>query len=204
MTLTDGNGCEANTSIIIEEPAEFIAIGNEERGVTCLGWTDGIGSISTNGNPTNYNWQNGENTMTVTDLAAGDYLVTVTNVDGCFDTTSVTISEPENPYLVEISVEEPIVCKGENNGALMSNPTGGTTVDYRWNTNAVTDNIGALGAGWYSVTVTSDTKCEAVDSILLTEPDEIFATAEGNQLTCLDPEAGGAEQGALVLRRPAG
>ena len=191
LTLTDGNGCETNTSIPVQEPPEFIATGIEDNGVTCLGWTDGAGSISTNGNPTNYNWQNGANTQAVTDLGAGDYSVTVTNSDGCFDTTMVTISEPLNPYLVEISVDEPIVCKGETNGVLMSTPTGGTTVDYTWSTNENTENISELGAGWYFVTVTSDTKCEAVDSILLTEPDEIFATPEGNQLTCLDPDDGG-------------
>lgn len=191
VTVTDRNGCKTNTSIPLREPDEFIAIGNEDKGVTCLGWSDGAGSVTTNGSPISYQWITGQTTASVTNMAAGDFSVTVTNSDGCFDTTNVVISEPEDPYLVSISVESPIQCPGDENAALKANPVGGNTVSYLWSNNERTDNITGLGTAVYSVTVTAETGCEAEETLFLSEPDELFANPEGNQLSCLDTDDGG-------------
>ena len=194
VIMKDGNNCTTEITIDIDQPVEFIATGIEDKGVTCLGWTDGIGSITSNGRATGFEWQTGGVTQTVTDLAAGDYSVTVTNQDGCKDTTVVTISEPENPYLVDIMVNEPIQCNGDANGRLFANTVGGTTVSYNWSTGKRTDEIIDLPTGNYRITVTSDTNCEAIDSIEFAQPDELFAEPVGNKLTCLDPDDGGVVQ----------
>ncbi len=192
IQMQDSNGCQTQISIEINQPAEFIADGIEDKGVTCLGWSDGVGSISTNGRPTDFEWENGGLGQTVLDLAAGDYRVTVTNQDGCKDTTIVTITEPANPYLVNISVEEPIQCKGDSNGRLMANTTGGNTVDYNWSTGKRTAEITDLSTGFYKIIAISETGCEAIDSIEFAQPDELYAEPVGNKLTCLDPDDGGA------------
>ncbi len=194
IEMKDGNDCTTQISIEIDQPVEFIAIGKEDKGVTCLGWTDGIGTISTNGRPNAFEWENGESTETVTDLAAGDYRVTVTNQDGCKDTTIVSISEPADPYLVNIGIQEPIQCNGDDNGKLVANTQGGTTMTYKWSTGDISKEIIDLPTGNYSVTVTSETNCEAIDFIEFEEPAELTVEPTGNKLTCLDPDDGGVVQ----------
>ncbi len=194
IDMEDGNGCQTSISLQIKQPDEFIATGIEDKGVTCLGWTDGIGSITTNGTPTDFQWETGAIGQQVTDLAAGSYSVTVTNADGCLDTTFVEITEPEEPYEVEIELGSPIICKDDSNGALNTTVYGGNTISYNWNTNDRTPSIEDLPTGWYAITVTSESNCEAIDSFFLDQPDVLQALPEGNQLTCLDPFDGGVVQ----------
>jgi len=58
-----------------------------------------IGSISANlvagANPVNYNWSNGSNDSTLTNLPAGVYSVTVTDANGCSSNNNVIINDLE-------------------------------------------------------------------------------------------------------------
>ena len=100
-------------------------------------------------------------------LAAGSYDVTVSDANGCFAYSSVTLVDPAvlagttsvtssyGPFGTDIS------CYGANDGSAMVTATGGTgTLYYNWSnslgTNATADNI---AAGTYYVTVTDDNGC---------------------------------------------
>ena len=52
--------------------------------------------------PYSYNWNSGQTTEDISSLVAGEYLVTVTDNNGCQDSLNITITEP--PIIVEYSL----------------------------------------------------------------------------------------------------
>ena len=62
------------------------------RAVSCNGNSDGSASVIVNGGtpPYSYNWSPaGGSSMSATNLAAGNYTVTVTDAHGCIATTGI-------------------------------------------------------------------------------------------------------------------
>src|SRR5690606_13622842 len=45
VTVTDGNGCRKLLPVLISQPPEFIAGGEEVQPVSCFGGADGIGNV---------------------------------------------------------------------------------------------------------------------------------------------------------------
>ena len=70
---------------------------------SCYGECDGSVSATASGGTTPYSyvWTNGDSTQTATDLCAGFYNVTITDTNGCINTNSAIINEP-NPLLINI------------------------------------------------------------------------------------------------------
>ncbi|MDC3133894.1 hypothetical protein OA958_03555, partial [Bacteroidota bacterium] len=66
------------------------------QNVTCNGGNDGSTFVTSAGGiaPYTYLWDNGQTTDTAYNLAAGDYIVTVTDDNGCTTTDTSTITEP--------------------------------------------------------------------------------------------------------------
>ena len=64
--------------------------------VTCNGGNDGQTYVTAAGGtaPYSYLWDNGQTTDTAYNLIAGDYIVTVTDANGCTTTDTATITEP--------------------------------------------------------------------------------------------------------------
>ena len=64
--------------------------------VTCNGGNDGQSYVTTDGGtaPYTYLWEDGQTTDTAFNLTAGEYIVTVTDDNGCTANDTATISEP--------------------------------------------------------------------------------------------------------------
>ncbi|NNC85711.1 MAG: T9SS type A sorting domain-containing protein [Bacteroidia bacterium] len=63
---------------------------------TCTGFCDGQATATVTGGsvPYMYVWSNGDTASTITNLCAGTYTVTTTDVSGCSSSASVVINEP--------------------------------------------------------------------------------------------------------------
>lgn len=108
--------------------------------------------------------ENGE--TLITGLPPGDYLITVTDAEGCVKTCPTTL-ECEIDY--GISETDP-TCFGENSGRIEIISEG--TLNYKWSTGATTAAVENLAAGAYKVTITED-DCEKIESITLEDPEQI-------------------------------
>jgi len=102
VTVTDANGCTDDTSIVINSPAP-INISLTTIHEKCAGAEDGqISAIATGGtSPFTYVWSNAQTSSTAIDLAAGGYILTITDAHNCQKDTSLSlihISEPTRPY----------------------------------------------------------------------------------------------------------
>ncbi|MES2558044.1 MAG: choice-of-anchor J domain-containing protein [Bacteroidota bacterium] len=96
VTITDSASCQATVvNLTINEPAALTtsATATDE---TCPNCNDGTATATPVGGtaPYTYLWSDGSTTNPATGLTPGDYLVVVTDVNGCFVTSSsVTVGE---------------------------------------------------------------------------------------------------------------
>lgn len=195
LTVTDENGCTAELEITLDEPAEFVASLSVDQPISCFEGTDGVISVSTNGNPASYAWNNGESTAVITGLEAGIYEVTVTNEDDCEDITFLTLMDPDEPVGVDLSVVKPVSCNGELDAIAMAQATGpGTVFEYNWSSGGQQAEEDGLGAGTYMVTVTNELGCEAMSVLTIDEPDVISADVIVEDVNCLNEPNGGVVQ----------
>lgn len=195
LTIVDSNGCTLSDQFTLTEPEEFTISTNIVQNVSCIGGSDGIATVSTNGNPDIYVWDtpNNDNTATASNLPEGTYNVTVTDVNGCEATASATISQPMNPLEVSIEIIEPVSCNGSSDAELSANVTGiGSPFTYNWSNGENSSAIEDLPAGSYSVTVENVVGCTADATINLTEPDIISVTIDTKDANCTEGDFSGA------------
>ncbi|MBK6997508.1 MAG: SprB repeat-containing protein [Lewinellaceae bacterium] len=99
VTSADNNGCGDTDTITILSPPQVTATTTASP-ASCFGLTDGSATVVAsggNGSPYTYLWSdaNSSTTPTVVNLGAGQYVVTVTDVNGCTGIlSSIFIAEP--------------------------------------------------------------------------------------------------------------
>jgi len=104
-----------------------------------------------------YLWNTGETTATIEVQAAGDYSVTVTDVNGCSNTsTPVAVSVDQQPVPVIASAGPTTFCDG---GSVVLTASGGT--NFLWNTNETSTSITVSQPGTYHFTAFNGA-CSAV------------------------------------------
>ena len=171
VLVTDTNGCEINASVTLNEPP-LLELSADSSAVSCFGGADGFIDLTVVGGvPTySFDWSNLETEEDTDSLMAGSYTVTVTDLNGCSDTLSSTITEPEAPVsITETHVN--IDCFGNTTGSIDVTVHGGTSpYSYLWNTNVTTEDLTNLAVGTYTLTVTDSLNCTEVIVVELTEP----------------------------------
>jgi gliding motility-associated-like protein len=84
-----------------------------------------------------------------------------------------------------ISVDLPVSCGGENDGALsVQNENGVAPFDFVWSNGQAGINNVELPSGWHYVTMTDGNNCSTVDSLFLEEPTPITALPVVSSPTC--------------------
>ncbi len=156
VTITDAASVTASASVTI------IQTGSLNLTTTSVNTSCGNPNGSATVNPTTgtspyvYLWNNGGNTQSITNVASGIYIVTVTDAGGCSGTASVMVN-PSGNTPVSISANYTIICSGDS--ALICAPSGYQT--YLWNTGQNGQCIYGKLAGNYYVTVTDQGNCTA-------------------------------------------
>ncbi|MFM1874330.1 MAG: hypothetical protein RL266_67 [Bacteroidota bacterium] len=113
VVVTDLNGCQDSLQLEMLEPSaiDIAILGTTDA--TCFGFDDGSATISAFGGtaPYGYNWSpTGQNTATATDLSAGPHVITVVDANGCTNSDTVVVSEPDQIILV--TSNDTTVCPG--------------------------------------------------------------------------------------------
>lgn len=164
----DLEGCfELSNSITVTRngvPSINLSVNN----VSCNGAADGsiTANVSGGGGNYTYEWSNGANSATISDLAPGVYSITVTDDNGCTASESATIVEPSALAVSASGIDE--TCIGSNDGSATASPLGGTPpYSYAWSNGGTTATIENLAPGTYTATVTDDNGCTAVSNEVL-------------------------------------
>jgi gliding motility-associated-like protein len=174
VTVTDANGCIATATFELDQPALLEASGVQQD-LLCAGAASGSINVSLTGGtaPATFAWNNGATTEDLTDLPAGSYSVTVTDANGCIATGAFTLSEPA-PLQATADITS-ATCQGSNTGAIDLSITGGTQpYAQAWSGpngyTSANEDISALSAGVYTVTITDANGCTSQASFDATEP----------------------------------
>ncbi len=167
IIVTDANGCTATDTVLVTSPPSMV-LGTTVTPASC-NMPNGIANITAGNGPTpfTYLWSpSGGTGTTATGLAAGTYIITVTDANGCTLTTTATIID--NSPVATIS--PPVTIMAGDNTALTS--TGGGI--YTWTpitdlscTNCPNPTANPTVTTQYCVTVTdangcTDSKCTMV------------------------------------------
>src|SRR5690606_2260824 len=118
-------------------------------------------------------------------LAAGDYTITVRDVNGCTETASITINEPDE--LLATSAAMDITCNGSADGQIEVTVTGGTA-GYEYSLDGTTfqgsNLFENLTAGTYTITVRDANGCTATTTATVDEPAALAAAVSSTDATC--------------------
>ncbi|HOM41666.1 MAG TPA: gliding motility-associated C-terminal domain-containing protein, partial [Bacteroidales bacterium] len=162
--------------------------------VTCPGGNDGAIDLTVSGGtaPYSFLWSNGATTEDVSNLTAGSYSVTITDVNGCSTIVSADVNDGAGtPITVTVNVTG-ILCHGESTGVVDITVTGGTApYSFIWNNGATTEDLSGIPAGTYSVVVTDVSGCSATAEGTVSEPDSIVIGMSVTDVRCFG-EANGA------------
>ncbi len=106
-----------------------------------------------------YSWSNGSSSRDLTDLLPGTYTCTVTRTGtACMEIVSASINNVDELFFVSINGVD-ADC-GLENGSVSAIVTGTGSYSYLWSDGSTTSTVSDLPPGTYSVTVTSEGKCE--------------------------------------------
>lgn len=172
VTITDANGCSTVAVTQITEPTSLLVSNTQTTNASCYGLSDGSAIFASSGGtaPYQYLWSNGATTAAANGLAAGNYVVTVTDQHGCTELATVSITQPTQIVVSPLSVTA-VKCYGGNDGTVTMNAVGGSSpYTYQWSTGTSGITAGNLQAGSYTVTVTDDNGCVQQTSVTVTQP----------------------------------
>jgi len=202
VTATDDLGCigtatvTIGTELGIEAPSPII--GN----VTCSGADNGfISVIPTGGSkPYSLEWSTGvTDTTTILGLSGGDYILTITDNDGCSVVDTFMVTEPAASMFINVEEVKEADCI-LNNGRIEISVDGGIEpYSYLWSHDNTLNLPMAenLLAGVYTVIVMDDKMCQAADTIEVESIGDITAFAmEMSGVKCFNDNNGVATASA--------
>jgi hypothetical protein len=148
--------------------------------VSCHGSTDGwINIVVVGGHPPYlYTWSNGSFNQNLSNIGAGTYTVTVTDINSDTASIEIVIKQPNQlgltlmPKLYEGGYN--ISSLGGNDGEISTSVNGGSLpYSYLWSNGGDKDKVEQLIAGSYSLILTDMNGCTISSSTVLTEPSEL-------------------------------
>jgi len=174
MQITDNLMCTASQTFNLSEPDKLEIVINVSSSLdggynmNCAGDKTGFIDIEAVNNvgKIEYLWSDGLFGKTRNNLAAGNYGIIITDSNGCYSNTSISLTEP-NPIKIDFIVEKPF-CPDMSDGSVKAEVNGGIVTggyNYRWMDNSINNSLANINPGWYSLTVEDINGCIAKNSV---------------------------------------
>ena len=194
VVITDAKGCTHEDSILVTEGLPVTATISSTN-ISCYGANSGSITVTPTGGTGSYNYTwlpNISTGATASNLAPGNYSITVSDGNSCSTIVSATITQPAAALSVR-AIVTPTTCNNSNNGAIHLQVSGGTgAYTYLWTGGATTPDTSSLAAGIYTVTVTDANACTAIASGIVTNPLPITSSVAVTNVTCAGSKDGSA------------
>ncbi len=182
LEVSDNNGCAEEVVFEVDQPEQIIIQGIITD-ASCFGKADatieaivsgGVGDIG-------FAWDNGSNTNIIEGINAADYLLDVTDQNGCIQERIFKVGQPE-----ELVVENTFTQPGtsDDNGSITLTINGGTTpYEVTWDNGAEGSELTDLSGGSYRYTVRDNNDCLLLGSITLETPNSTNQLAPFNGIS---------------------
>lgn len=178
VSVSDASGCTVTKSVVVNNTVPTITIQESILNSTCNAANGEINitSISGGTSPYTFSW-NTNPISTNQDLlssTAGDYSLTLTDVDGCTKTESFTINNIDSVLISITSTNE--YCDQLNGEINVSIVNGIAPFTWDWSHSAaLNDSLATgLGSGIYSFTVSDNLGCTSQGNVIITNIRDVF------------------------------
>ncbi len=196
VTVTDALGCTATVATIITQPADLQHIATANA-ATC-GANNGSASIAETGGTGAYIiiWSpSGGSSLTASGLSPGNFIVSITDQNGCADTVHVKIENEPGPS-ASLFNNIGVKCFGGSNGSVSALSIGGfSPIMFNWSNGSTVSTAINLPAGQVTVTVSDGNGCTATATANITQPAVLNNTSTTTNTTC-----GAANGSATILQ----
>lgn len=197
LTITDFNTCTLMYSYTVPQPDTLTVSATVTNDVLCFGDNTGAATaIPTGGTPNYfYSWRNEANqqvstVFNPTTLAAGRYVVILTDGNNCQATDTIEIEQPATPLFANAQITLSS-CLGPTGTAAII-PTGGTPFSgihpytYLWLFDNSTDSTHVgLGVDVYTVVVSDSNNCEYRIAFEMEDDSDLTAQIDSiKQISC--------------------
>ena len=196
VTVTDAYGATATATIDLLQPKLLLVEATSKlqvggTHVSQAGGDDGSAAAAISGGtpPYEYLWSTtagsaqaiGATKEGLEGLTAGSYTVTVTDVNGCTASSTITLTEP-SPLTATLSAATygggfHISCAKGEDGAIDLSVNGGIApYEYSWSNGQFTEDVNGLAAGYHEVRITDANGAKLILGETLTEPQPLAIT----------------------------
>ena len=161
VVVDDAIGCSVNQDFTVEDDGGDLAITGGVIGDEICGNEAGSVDISFVGGtaPVTFAWDNGDETEDLSGVAAGDYTVILTDINGCTVSGDFTVGDDNGDLEITSTVVTDESC-GDGAGAIDITYTGGSSpFTFDWDNGDDTEDISGLSAGDYSLVLTDINGC---------------------------------------------
>lgn len=173
LQITDAQSCTQTTQITIQQPPLLTVTVSNVTNATCNASNGSITVSASGGTPGySYLWNTTpqQTNATANNLPAGTYTVTVTDNNGCTATAQANVTNTNAPTITLVNIQD-AAC-GNANGSITISVAGGTQpYTFQWNSNPPqnTQNLTNVPAGTYTVTVTDNNNCVAIETFTIND-----------------------------------
>lgn len=186
LTVTDANGCTETGLAAVTAPPAIVADVSSTQ-VSCFNGLNGSATVTASGGSGTftYRWSDAaaQTTAVASNLSAGTFSVTVTDNSQCTQTAQVIITQPS--AMTATAVSKDVRCGGEQNGTIEVSVKGGVqNYTYSWSNSVSTQNLSALGAGIYTVTIRDGNGCTFTLRDTISEPPALSLTGSVDSVRC--------------------
>ncbi|MFT4660059.1 MAG: gliding motility-associated-like protein [Patiriisocius sp.] len=205
VEITDDNGCSFFLSVTIDDPdAPLTIVILDQQNITCSGSCAFVEVVGQGGTPEyTYQWNTVptgpnpfSNSSSLEICSPGNYIVEVTDVNGCTATENITISIISAPISINATITN-VACDGDNTGAIDVTVNGGVPpyVSYTWTSNCgvgpfFTEDITGLCAGLWTLEVEDAVGCTNTFTLNVIEESDIGLTFVMTPTLCIDDLSG--------------
>ncbi|MEP7171212.1 MAG: SprB repeat-containing protein, partial [Bacteroidota bacterium] len=165
VRVIDANSDTVFSNINLIEPDPIEITIDSIANILCNGGNNAVIELSITGGapPFGFLWSDGSTNEDLENVIAGNYTDTVTDLNGCLQTVSQTIAQPDS---IEISFSVQDETCGNDNGNIVAVISGGTNpFSFLWSNSETTSAIDSLQFGTYTLTVTDSNLCVLTDSV---------------------------------------
>lgn len=189
LDVMTADGCTDQATVNVTINTLDLTVAESLTNPSCPGTSTGAIDLAVTTNETSlfYTWSDGPaTTQNRTNLAAGTYMVTISNSDGCEEVFTYELTE--RPRLT-VTLDEvvDVFCFGGSTGEIRVTTAGGTPpYTFLWDDpNAQDDeDAGALTVGTYNLVVTDAVGCTARFNATVAQPDELTISFRTQDLAC--------------------
>ena len=174
VMVNDGDFCITSDTITLTQPGKLGLIINlpfSKGGKYNINCNGGNGTV--NLEPVNqvktvtYYWPSDSLTGPSKDLPAGNYIVSIKDLNNCRASDKFTLTEPDSLKVTFDNIKLPY-CPDKPDGSVQAKAQGGEIIvdyTYKWSDNSTVGTLTDVAAGKYTVTVTDANDCSVSNSL---------------------------------------